>query len=52
LYVCGKIKNIRAARPGGFTIDGIADFGDRVFALPERSIFTESARFKACKTNK
>jgi len=49
LYVCGKIKNIRADRPRGCTIDGIADFGDRVFALQGRSIFTESARLKLAK---
>jgi len=49
LYVCGKIKNIRSDRPRGCTIDGIADFGDRVFALPGRSIFTESARLKLAK---
>jgi hypothetical protein len=49
LYVCGKIKNIRAARPHSCTLDDIADFGDRVFALQERSIFTESARLKLAK---
>jgi len=46
LYVCGKIKNIRADRPRGCTIDGIADFGALVFALLGRSIFTESAGLK------
>jgi hypothetical protein len=49
LYVCGKIKNIRADRPRGCTIDGIADFGDLVFALQGRSIFTESERLKLAK---
>jgi hypothetical protein len=49
LYVCGKIKNIRADRARGCTIDGIAELGDPVFALPGRSIFTETARLKLAK---
>jgi len=38
-----------ADRARGCTIDGIAELGDRLFALPARSIFTETAPLKLAK---